>query len=112
MHVVKTNTGRQIQVEWGTYAMFLFCQDQKIDLQGFANKMASLQFDLGTLIALFQTAVVANGQPKPDVKEVCEWIDECGGVLKQDGPLHDFLNYVIERTVLKTTDKEAEEKKS
>ena len=112
MHVLTTNTGRAIQTEWGTYAMYLFCKENNIDLKGFADKMATLQFDIDTLISLIQVSVVAAGQPKPELKEVCVWIDECGGLLKQEGPLSDFLNYILERTVLRTTEPETEEKKS
>lgn len=112
MHVITTNTGRQIQIDWNTKAIFLFCKKEGINLSGFAEKMASLQFDLETLISLIQVSVVVTGQPEPDIDSVCQIIDECGGIFASEGPLADFLNYLLNRTILKTTNEETEEKKS
>ena len=112
MHILTTHSGKAIQLEWGTYAMFLYCEKKGIDLKGFGEQMASMQFDMGVLISMLQIAVKATGQPEPDIKEACDWIDDCGGMLATTGPLHDFINYVIKRTVLNTSDAETEEKKN
>lgn len=112
MFVLHTLSGKQVQLEWGTYAMFLYCEKQKIDLKGFGEQVANLQFSLPVMIAMVQCAVVAAGQPEPDIKTVCDWIDDCGGLLAQTGPLQDFANYMLKRTVLTTSEPEEQEKKS
>ena len=112
MFVLTTNTGRQVQMEWGTYAMYLYCEKRGIDLKGFAEEIGNLQFSIPVIVTMLQSAVKATKKPEPEFDEVCEWIDECGGLLAQSGPLHDFANYVITRTVLKTSDPVSEEKKS
>jgi len=111
MFVLKTGK-REVTLEWGTYAMFLYCEKQKIDLQGFAEQISSLQFSIPIMIAMIQSSVVAAGGVEPDTKEVCEIIDECGGLLAKSGPLHDFANYMINRTVLNTSEEKDTEKKN
>ena len=112
MHLLTTKKGREVELDWGTYAMYLYCEKKGIDLKGFGEQMSSMSFDLGVLIAMLQVGVQAAGKPEPTLKDCCDIIDECGGVLAQDGQLHGFLNYVINRTVLKTSEEDVEEKKS
>jgi hypothetical protein len=97
-------------MEWGTYAMYLYCEKRGIDLKGFAEEISSLQFNIPVIVNMLQSAVMATKQPCPEFGEVCEWIDECGGLLAQSGPLHDFANYVIKRTVLNVSGEEEEKK--
>lgn len=112
MFVLSTHTGKQIQMEWGTYAMHIYCEKRGIDLKGFAEEISNLQFSIPVMVGLLQAAVQAAKQPEPSFCEVCNWIDECGGLLAQSGPLHDFANYIIKRTVVQTSDPGTEEKKS
>jgi hypothetical protein len=99
-------------MEWGTYAMYLYCEKRGIDLKGFAEEVSNLQFNIPVIVSLLQSAVKATKKPEPEFDEVCLWIDECGGLLAQSGPLHEFANYVISRTVLTTSDPVTQEKKS
>lgn len=112
MFVLHTHTGRQIQLEWGTYAMHVFCEKRGVDLRGFVDQISSLQFNIPSMVAFIQSAVIAAKGQEPSFEECCDWIDECGGLLAQTGPLQDFANYIIEKTVLKTSDPETIEKKS
>lgn len=112
MFVLTTHTGRTIQMEWGTYAMYLYCEKRGIDLKGFAEEISNLQFNIPVIVSMLQVAVVAAKQPEPEFSEVCTWIDECGGLLASSGPLHEFANYVIKKTVLNTSDEVEVEKKS
>lgn len=113
MFLLKTNAGREVSLDWGTYAMHIYCEKQGIDLKGFLEQVGTLQFSIGIMIGILSAASIAATGQEPTQKEACEWIDECGGLLATQGPLIDFVNYLVSRTVVKTTeDVGAGEKKS
>lgn len=113
MFILRTHTGKEIQLGWGTYAMYLFCEKQKTDLRGFSEQIAQLQFSIPVMVALLQSAVLAAKGKEPSTEEVCDLIDECGGILATSGPLIDFAAYIVDKTVVKTSENEVvEEKKS
>jgi len=92
--------------------MHLYCEKQGIDLRGFTEQIANLQFSIPVMVAMIQSAAMAATKQEPSFEEVCEWIDDCGGLLAVSGPLHDFANYMISRTIVRVSDNESEEKKS
>lgn len=112
MFTLHTHTGRMVQLDWGTYAMHLYCQSQGIDLKGFAQQIADLQFNIPVMVGLIQAAAKAATNEDISFKDCCDIIDECGGLLASSGPLHDFANYMIGRTVIRTSIEDSEEKKS
>ena len=112
MFVLNTHTGKQVQLEWGTYAMHLYCQSQGIDLKGFAEQVANMQFNIPVMVGLIQSAAKAATKEEMSFEDACNLIDDCGGLLSSSGPLHDFANYMNSRSIVRTTDVEGEEKKS
>lgn len=112
MFILHTHSGKQIQLEWGTYAMHIYCEKQGIDLSGFGEQMSSMQFSIPIMVALIQSAAKAATKEDISFEDVCTIIDDCGGILATSGPLHEFANYMINRTIIKTTDEATEEKKS
>ena len=112
MFVLNTHIGKQVQLEWGTYAMHLYCTKQGIDLSQFGEQITTLQFNISVMVALIQSAATAATGEELAFKDVCNLIDDCGGILATTGPLHDFANYMISRTVVRTSDEVTEEKKS
>lgn len=111
MFVLHTHTGKQIQLKWGTYSMSLYCERAKTDLSGLFDELSKLQYSIPVLVNMIQSSSEAATGFVPEYKEVCEWIDDCGGMLAKNGPLVDFVNYVVKNTIVNVSQEE-EEKKS
>jgi len=88
-------------LHWGTYAMFLYCEDNKCDLTGLLDQLASLQFNLKVLIQMVQAAYKSANNSEWEPREIAQWVDESGGVFAKDGELVDFVNYVVKNTIVK-----------
>lgn len=110
MHIITTHTGKQIQTKWGTLAQFYYTELRKTDLKGFFEDMASMALKIEVVATLIQAGTKYAGHGV-SFEEACEIIDDCGGMLAKDGPLHDYVNYVIGKTTVNVTTEE-EEKKS
>lgn len=91
--------------------MSLYCEKAKVDLSGLFEELSKLQYSIPVLVTMLQSASEAATGVVPEFKEVCEWIDDCGGMLAKEGPLVDFVNYVVKNTVVNVSQEE-EEKKS
>jgi len=95
-----------VNLKWGTYAMKLLCERTGITLDGFfdlLNKMAGTpsQQEAFNMLQWFLHAgyEYANGVKATDM-EVCEWIDELGGIISVNkGQLVDYINYVVSLTM-------------
>jgi hypothetical protein len=107
---------KTILLNWGTLAMRLFTTKNNTDTGGYFELMAKAGTDINTLISLilcgYEAACIKNKQPIEYTDlDVCDWIDETGGVFQKEGQLVDFVNFIINNTMLNVNNKLKEEKK-
>lgn len=97
---------RTINLKWGTYAMKLLCDRTGKTLDGFFELLSKMadnpsQQEAFEMLQSFLHAgyEYANNQKATDM-EVCEWIDQLGGIISvNEGQLVDYINYVITTTM-------------
>ena len=95
-----------INLKWGTYAMKLLCERTGNTLDGFfalLGKMAdnpSQQDAFDMLQAFIHAGYEYANKAKVTDEEVCEWIDEMGGIINvNNGQMVDYINYVVKSTM-------------
>lgn len=100
-------TGDQIvKLKWGTYAMRLFTDMRGKEIDHFFEVLQEIYEKLATpqkMFLIIQDLLMAGyeyaNDAKINEKQACEWIDECGGILRvNEGQLIDYINYVISKT--------------
>jgi len=111
---LKNNT---IQLKWGTWAMKRFCELEGKTLMQMIGVLSSGEFDLKTIVSIVQSAAEAgcktNKQPIEFGEfEVCEWIDEAGGLSSKDSQIVEFINYMQSSMNPDIKQEESDEKKN
>jgi hypothetical protein len=107
---------KTILLNWGTLAMRLFTTKNNTDISGYFELMGKAGNDINTLVSLvhcgYEAACIKNNLPiEYTENDVCDWIDEVGGVFKTEGQLVDFIKFIIDKTILNVTNEVKEEKK-
>jgi hypothetical protein len=107
---------KTILLNWGTLAMRLFTTKNNTDISGYFELMAKAGNDINTLVSLvhcgYSAACMKNNQEiEYTENDVCDWIDEIGGVFKPEGQLVDFIKFIIDKTIINVSNEVKEEKK-
>jgi len=76
MYELKTDNNT-IHLKWGTWAMKRFCELENKNLMQLIEVLSGGVYDLDTI-----------------VHNVCEWIDQVGGLSAKDGQLVEFMRYM------------------
>lgn len=118
MYELKTNNN-SIPLQWGTWAMKRFCELENKTLVDLINILSSGSFELSTIINIVRASAESGHKTnKLPIEfgefEVCEWIDEVGGLTAKDGQLIDFIKYMQNSMAPEIKDKKGkkEEKKN
>jgi hypothetical protein len=98
---LKNNT---IQLKWGTWAMRDFCNEKGITIDDYFQVLSSASLDLDVIVKLmycgYKSACISNKEQMTYTEvDVCDWIDEIGSIFATEGPLIDYLKYIIGNTV-------------
>ena len=98
MFELKTNNNT-IPLKWGTWAMKRFCELEDKNLMQLIEVLSGGIYDLDTIVHIVQAAAESGYKSlkKPidfTEFEVCEWIDEVGGLSAKDGQLIDFIKFM------------------
>lgn len=111
MFVLKAGS-KTIQLNWGTWAMKRFCELKGINIVDYFDIIGSGNIQLADVITIIQAAAehASKGTVKYTEFEVCEWIDEDGGIVNPDGQIKKFFEWIAEQHIVKATTEE--EKKS
>lgn len=93
-----------IPLRWGTWAMKRFCELEKKNLMELINVLSSGVYDLDTIVHIVQASAESGYKSlkKPiDFEEfdICNWIDEVGGLTAKDGQLVEFMKYMQDSMV-------------
>ena len=115
MFELKLNN-KTIQLKWGTWAMREFCKAKNITIDKYFEFLGSNQYDLDNIVILIHTgyksACISNKQEIDFTEDdVCNWIDEIGGIFNPEGQVLMYLKYVVENTVTTVQGMPKEEKK-
>jgi hypothetical protein len=107
---------KTILLDWGTLAMRLFTTKNNTDISGYFDLMSNAGLNINTLISLvqcgYEAACIKNKQPiEYNENDVCEWMDEIGGVFQTKGQLVDFVKFIVDRTVLQVNNEVKEDEK-
>lgn len=107
---------KTIQLKWGTWAMREFCIENNIGIDKYFELLGKTQFDLNLVVKMiyigYKSACVSNKQPIEFTEvDVCDWIDELGGLFKTEGQFIEYVKYIVENTVTAVQGTSKEEKK-
>lgn len=110
---VNNNT---IPLKWGTWAMREFCVERGITIDKYFELLGKSQFDLDLVVKMFyigyKSACISNKQPIEYTEiDVCDWIDELGGIYQPEGQFFEFIKYIVSQTVTTVQGNVKEEKK-
>lgn len=107
---------KTIPLKWGTWAMREFCIEREITIDKYFELLGKSQFDLDLVVKMFyigyKSACISNKQPIEYTEvDVCDWIDELGGIYNQEGQFFEFIKYIVSQTVTTVQGVAKEEKK-
>jgi hypothetical protein len=93
-----------------------FCKAKNITIDQYFEFLGSNQYDLNNIVKLlhigYQSACISNKQEVEFTEdEVCDWIDEIGGVFNPKGQVLLYLKYIVENTITTVQGTTKEEKK-
>jgi hypothetical protein len=107
-----------IPLQWGTWAMKRFCELEDKTLMELISVLSSGSFELKTIInivlASAESGYKTNKKPIDfDEFDVCNWIDEAGGLSSKKGQLVEYMKYMQDSMTpdLKKDNKEDSKKK-
>lgn len=115
MYELKLNN-KTINLKWGTWAMREICKDKGITIDQYFELLGANVLDLDTIIKLIYAGYksACNSEKKPieyTESDVCDWIDEVGGIFNAEGKVMEYLKYIITNTVTAVSGTPKEEKK-
>ena len=115
MHKFEINN-KTIDLKWGTWAMREFCKDKGIAIDQYFELISGKVLDLDTIIKLIYAGYksACNSKKEPieyTEDDVCDWIDEIGGIFNTEGPVIEYFKYIITNTVTAVSGTPKEEKK-
>ena len=115
MFELKT-ANKSVPLKWGTWAMKRFCDLKKLSLNEFFTYLSRGEFSISDTVLMLQSAAEYGymKEKKPvdfDEVEICEWIDETGG-LGEGGQIYNFFSHVVNNTINEATVPAAEKKSS
>lgn len=115
MFELKLNN-KTIHLKWGTWAMREFCVANNIGIDKYFELLGKTQYDLDMVVKMihigYKSACVSSKQPiEYEENDVCDWIDEIGGLFNTDGQFIEYVKYIISNTVTAVQGTAKEEKK-
>lgn len=107
---------KTIPLKWGTWAMREFCIERGITIDKYFELLGKSQFDLDLVVKMFyigyKSACISNKQPIEYTEvDVCDWIDELGGIYNKEGQFFEYIKYIVSQTVTTVQGVAKEEKK-
>ena len=101
---------KTISLKWGTWAMRRACElagedGKPLPLQDFFDSLLGSSYDFRKIAIFLQSAAESANRGPVEYTEhdYGDWLDECGGILAQEGQIIDFFNYVIKATTNNVT---------
>lgn len=104
---------KTIPLKWGTWSMKRFCEIKGITIGQYFDIIGGGNISLEDVIVILQAAaeMATKGTVKFTEFEVCEWIDEDGGIVNPNGQIKAFFQWIVDSHTVVTSE-QPEEKKS
>lgn len=104
---------KTIPLKWGTWSMKRFCEIKGITIGQYFDIIGGGNISLEDVIVILQAAaeMATKGTVKFTEFEVCEWIDEDGGIVNPNGQIKAFFQWIVDSHTVNTSEPQ-EEKKS
>lgn len=107
---------KTIQLKWGTWAMYKYCEKYNIQLDQFFEILSNTKYNLSIVVDFFyigytSACMLNKSEIKFDETDACEWIDEVGGLFATDGQIVDYFNYILKNTQVLISGVKKDEKK-
>ena len=115
MFELKLNN-KTIHLKWGTWAMREFCIANDLTIDKYFEMLGKTQFDLSLIVKMlhigYKSACVSSKQSVEYTEEdVCDWVDELGGLFNEKGQFIEYFKYIVANTVTTVQGVTKEEKK-
>jgi len=115
MYELKLNN-KTIPLKWGTWAMREFCLTNNITIDKYFELLGKSQYDIDLIVKLiyigYKSACNSNKEQVEYVMDdVCDWIDELGGIYTSEGQFLAYIKYIVSTTVTTVQGLPKEEKK-
>jgi len=103
MFELKLNN-KTINLKWGIWSMKEFTKVNNITIDEYFKVLASAQTNLDIIVQLvfigYKSACISAKQEVEFTEvDVCDWIDEVGGVFDSNGQIIEYVKYIVEGTV-------------
>jgi hypothetical protein len=104
---------KTIPLKWGTWSMKRFCEIKGITIGQYFELISQGEIGIEDVVTMVQAAaeMATKGTVKFTDFEVCEWIDDDGGIVNPDGQIKAFFEWVAASHVVNAAE-QLEEKKS
>jgi len=107
---------KTINLKWGTWAMREFCIENNLTIDKYFELLSNSQYDLNLFVNMvyigYKSACATNKQEiEYSEIDVCDWIDELGGLYNTEGQIMEYVKYVISTTVTTVKGVAKDEKK-
>lgn len=104
---------KTIPLKWGTWSMKRFCEIKGITIGQYFDIIGGGNISLEDVIVILQAAaeMATKGTVKFTEFEVCEWVDEDGGIVNPNGQIKAFFQWIVDSHTVNTSEPQ-EEKKS
>lgn len=104
---------KTVPLKWGTWSMKRFCEIKGITIGQYFDIIGGGNIVLEDVIVILQAAaeMATKGTVKFTEFEVCEWIDEDGGIVNPNGQIKSFFQWIVDSHTVNTSEPQ-EEKKS
>ena len=93
-----------------------FCKDMNITIDQYFELVGGKVLDLDVIIKLIYAGYksACNSKKEPieyTENDVCDWIDEIGGIFNTEGPVMEYFKYIVQNTVTAVSGTPKEDKK-
>lgn len=105
---------KTVPLKWGTWSMKRFCEIKGITIGQYFDLIGSGNIALEDVVIILQAAaeMATKGTVKFTEFEVCEWIDEDGGIVNPNGQVKQFFQWIADSQLVNLTPIGDDEKKS
>lgn len=115
MFQLKLNN-KTINLKWGTWSMREFCIENNLTIDKYFELLSKSQYDLNLFVKMvyigYKSASISNKEEIEFTEiDVCDWIDELGGLFNSEGQIMEYVKYVISTTVTTVQGVTKQEKK-
>lgn len=103
---------KTVPLNWGTWSMKRFCELKGVTINQYFDIIGNGEIKIEDVILMLQAAaeMATKGTIKFTEFEVCEWIDEDGGIINPAGQIKQFFEWIAASHLVNATQTNNEKK--